>query len=85
MPPSVLKVVGHLWTSQCESPMSWLNQGILTFDSSYQSLHPHVHLSVRNPLFSYSKSGDLFILNVRTAPGFEHHVHNTLDGMSERW
>ncbi len=36
-----------------------------------------------SPLFPTLGSGNLYILNVRTAHGCELHYHNPLDGMSE--
>ncbi len=76
-----------LCTSQCESPGSpphRQTQGVLTFDffflvKSPPSFAPFVSES---PLFPTPGGGNLFILNVTTAPGSEHHCHNPLGGMS---
>ncbi len=84
---SFLLIVGGnqlLCNSHCESTGS-PSQGILTFENFCPNPHPHLYLFVSDsPLFPTPGGGNLFILNVRTAPGSEHHCHNSLSGMSER-
>ncbi len=40
---------------------------------------------VSESLYFLPQGGNLFILNIRTVPGYEHHCHNPLGGMSESW
>ncbi len=74
-----------LCTSQCESPGSPHGQGILTFEDFFLSKSPpsFAPFVSKSPLFPTPGGGNLFILNVRTAPGSEHPCHNPLCGMSE--
>ncbi len=76
-----------LYTSQCESPGSppWTDPEDsdiwkCLMSKSPPSFSPFVS---EFPLFPTPGSGNLFILNVRTAPGSEHNCHNPLGGMSE--
>ncbi len=78
----------YLCTSQCESrglPSSHGQiQGVLTFCRfSCDRLSNFSCAPLCQNSILYYWDGDLFILNVRTASGFEHHCHNSLGGTSE--
>ncbi len=70
-----------MWITRVPTPMGrpW-GFWDLNITKSPPSFAPFVSES---PLFSSTEGQNLFILNVRTAPGSEHHYHNLLGEMSE--
>ncbi len=64
---------------------SWAEPGYSDSWKFFLSKYPpsFAHFVSESPLPPTPGCGNLFILNVRPAPGSEHHCHNSLGGMSE--
>ncbi len=67
--------------NQQDPPPPGVDPGILTFENFFlQSPHPDFHLLYQNPFYFQPQEVGISSLNVRTAPGSEHHYHNPSGG-----